>query len=95
MNDRPVTIPPELLRKSGEVALLTVIDAVLDVPVDGLPDRVALVRRYLEAALDAVPDSRRTAFLVIARCSPATPAETARPTGKVLASGGNRRRRPQ
>jgi hypothetical protein len=67
MNDRPGTIPPGLLRRSGEVALLTVIDAVLDVPVDELPGRVALVRRYLEAALEAIPDTRRTAFLVIAQ----------------------------
>jgi hypothetical protein len=55
------------LRRPGEVALLTVIDAVLDVPVGELPGRVALVRRYLGAALDAVPGSRRATFLVIAQ----------------------------
>lgn len=67
MNDRPGTISPESLRRPGEIALLTVIDAVLDVPVSELPDRVALVRRYLGVALDAVPGSRRTTFLVIAQ----------------------------
>lgn len=67
MDDCSGIFPPELLRQPGEVALLTVIDTVLDVPVDELPDRVALVRRHLEAALEAVRDTRRTAFLVIAQ----------------------------
>jgi hypothetical protein len=67
VNDRPGTIRPESLRRPGEIALLTVIDAVLDVPVGELPDRVALVRRYIGVALDAIPGNRRTTFLVIAQ----------------------------
>jgi hypothetical protein len=67
MNDRPGSISPESLPRPGEVALLTAINAVLDVPASELPSRVALVRRYLGAALDAVPGSRRATFLVIAQ----------------------------
>jgi hypothetical protein len=48
-------VTPESLPRPGEVALLTAIDAVLDVPPGDLPGRVALVRRYIAAALDAVP----------------------------------------
>lgn len=67
MNDRPGAISPESLPRPGEVALLTAINAVLDVPADELPGRVALVRRYVGAALDAVPGTRRVTFQVIAQ----------------------------
>jgi hypothetical protein len=67
MNDRPGAISPESLPRPGEVALLTAINAVLDVPADELPGRVALVRRYIDAALDAVPGTRRVTFQVIAQ----------------------------
>jgi hypothetical protein len=51
----------------GEVALLIAISAVLDVPADELPGRVALVRRYIGAALNAVPGARRVTFQVVAQ----------------------------
>ena len=51
---------------SGEIALLTAIDAALEATAGELPDRVALVRWYLGAALDADPGSRRATFKVIA-----------------------------
>jgi hypothetical protein len=38
---------------------------VLDVPSGEFPGRVALVRRYVGAALDAVPGTRRVTFQVI------------------------------
>jgi hypothetical protein len=60
------TVTPQSLPRPGEVALLTAISAVLDVPPADLPGRVALVRRYIAAALDAVPGSRRARFQVIA-----------------------------
>jgi hypothetical protein len=52
---------------NGEVALLTAIDAALDASPGDLPGRVALVRRYLGAALDAEPGNRRATFKVIAQ----------------------------
>jgi hypothetical protein len=52
---------------NGEVALLTAIDAALDAGPGELPGRVALVRRYLGAALDAPTGSRRATFKVIAQ----------------------------
>jgi hypothetical protein len=67
INDRPGAISPESLPRPGEVALLTAIDVALDVSVGELPGRVALVRRYIGAALDAVPGSRRATLLVIAQ----------------------------
>jgi hypothetical protein len=67
MNDRSGMLSPESLPRPGEVALLTAIDAVLEVPANELPERVALVRRYVGAALDAVPGTRRVAFQVIAQ----------------------------
>ncbi len=67
MSDNSGAISPELLPRPGEVALLTAIDAALDVPADQLPRRVTLVRRYIGAALAAVPGSRRATFLVIAQ----------------------------
>ena len=67
MNDRTGAISPESLPRPGEVALLTAIDAVLDVPASELPGRVALVRHYIGAALDAVPGSRRVTFQVVAQ----------------------------
>ena len=67
MNDRSGILSPESLPRPGEVALLTAIDAVLEVPANELPDRVALVRRYVGAALEAVPGTRRVAFQVIAQ----------------------------
>lgn len=67
MSDSPGAISPESLPRPGEVALLTAIDAALDVPADRMPGRVALVRRYIGAALDAVPGSRRATLLVIAQ----------------------------
>jgi hypothetical protein len=67
MNDRTGAISPESLPRPGEVALLTAIDAALDVPAAELPGRVALVRHYIGAALDAVPGSRRVTFQVIAQ----------------------------
>jgi hypothetical protein len=67
MNDHHSAISPESLPRPGEVALLTVINAVLDVPAGELPGRVALVRHYVAAALDAVPGTRRTTFQVIAQ----------------------------
>jgi hypothetical protein len=67
MNDHPGILSPESLPRVGEVALLTAIDAVLEAPDGELPDRVALVRRYIEAALDALPGTRRVAFQVIAQ----------------------------
>jgi hypothetical protein len=67
MNDHANAVSPASLPRPGEVALLTAINAALDVPAGELPARVALVRRYLDAALDAVPGSRRATFLVIAQ----------------------------
>ncbi len=67
MSDRPGALSPESLPRPGEVALLTAINAVLDVPADELPGRVALVRRYIGAALDAVPGTRRVTFQVVAQ----------------------------
>ena len=67
MNDRHGTVSPESLPRPGEVALLTAIDAALDVPAGELPGRAALVRRYISAALDAVPGSRRARLMVIAQ----------------------------
>jgi hypothetical protein len=67
MTDRPGDLSPESLPRSGEVALLTAINAVLDVPAGRLPGRVALVRRYIGAALDAVPGTRRVTFQVVAQ----------------------------
>jgi hypothetical protein len=67
MNDRSRVLSPESLPRPGEVALLTAIDAVLDVPAGELPGRVALVRRYIGAALDAVPGTRRVTFQVVAQ----------------------------
>jgi hypothetical protein len=67
MNDRPEVLSPESLPRPGEVALLTAINAVLDVPAGKLPGRAALVRRYVGAALEAVPGTRRVAFQVIAQ----------------------------
>jgi hypothetical protein len=67
MNDGSGILSPESLPRLGEVALLTAIDAVLEVPVADLPDRVALVRRYVAAALEAVPGTRRVTFQVIAQ----------------------------
>lgn len=52
---------------SGEVALLTAIDAALDAGPGELPGRVALVRRYIGAAVDATPGSRKATFKVIAQ----------------------------
>ena len=63
----PGTLSRESLPRPGEVALLTAIDAVLEVPANELPGRVALVRRYVGAALEAVPGTRRVAFQVIAQ----------------------------
>ena len=60
-------LSPESLPRPGEVALLTAINAALDVPAGELPGRVALVRRYIGAALDAVPGSRRVTFQVVAQ----------------------------
>ena len=67
MNDRPGILSPESLPRPGEVALLTAIDAVLEVPASELPGRVALVRRYVGAALEAVPGTRRATFQVVAQ----------------------------
>jgi hypothetical protein len=67
MNDRPSTLSAETLPRPGEIALLTAISAALDTPASELPGRVALVRRYIDAALDAVPGSRRATFLVLAQ----------------------------
>jgi hypothetical protein len=67
MSDNSGAVSPELLPRPGEVALLTAIDAALDVPASQLPRRVALVRRYIGAALAAVPGNRRATFLVIAQ----------------------------
>jgi hypothetical protein len=67
MNDRPEVLSPESLPRPDEVALLTAINAVLDVPAGELPGRVALVQRYVGAALETVPGTRRVAFQVIAR----------------------------
>ena len=44
-----------------------VINAVLDAPAGELPGRVVLVRRYVGAALEALPGTRRVAFQVIAQ----------------------------
>ena len=38
MNDRPGILSPESLPRPGEVALLTAIDAVLEVPASELPE---------------------------------------------------------
>jgi hypothetical protein len=62
MNDRAEILSPESLPRPGEVALLTAIHAVLDVPAGELPGRAALVQRYVGAALEAVPGARRVAF---------------------------------
>lgn len=51
---------------SGEVALLTAIDAALDAAPGELPARVALVRRYVSAALDTIPGNRRATYRVLA-----------------------------
>jgi hypothetical protein len=67
MNDRPGILSPGSLPRPGEVALLTAISAVLEVPAAELPGRVALVQRYIEAALGTLPGSRRVAFEVIAQ----------------------------
>jgi hypothetical protein len=67
MNDHPGTLSPESLPRVGEIAPLAAIDAVLDAPAGELPDRVALVRRYIKAALDALPGTRPVAFQVIAQ----------------------------
>jgi hypothetical protein len=67
MNDHRGTLSPESLPRPGEVALLTAINAVLDVPEGELPGRVALVRRYIGAALDSVPGTRRVTFQVVAQ----------------------------
>lgn len=67
MNNRPGVLSPESLPRPGEVALLTAINAVLDVPAGELPGRVALVRHYIGAALDAVPGTRRVTFQVVAQ----------------------------
>ncbi len=67
MDDRRGVVSPGSLPGPGEVALLAAIYAVLDVPAGELPGRVALVRRYIGAALDEVPGSRRTRFQVIAQ----------------------------
>jgi hypothetical protein len=67
MSNNSSAISPELLPRHGEVALLTAIDAALDVPADQMPHRVTLVRRYISAALAAVPGNRRATFLVIAQ----------------------------
>jgi hypothetical protein len=67
MSDSSGAISPESLPRPGEVALLTAIDVAPDVPADQLPRRVTLVRRYIGAALAAVPGSRRTTLLVIAQ----------------------------
>jgi hypothetical protein len=67
MNQAPANLSPESLPRPGEVALLTAISAVLDVPADELAGRVALVRRYVGAALDAVPGSRRVTYQVVAQ----------------------------
>jgi hypothetical protein len=52
---------------SGEIALLTAIDAALDAEPGDLPARVELVRHYLGAALEAPTGSRRATFKVIAQ----------------------------
>ncbi len=52
---------------NGEVALLTAIDAALDAAPAELPGRVAMLRRYLGAALDAEPGNRRATYKVIAQ----------------------------
>jgi hypothetical protein len=67
MSDRHDALTPESLPGPGEIALPTAIDSVLDVPASELPGRVALARRYIGAALDAIPGSRRARFLVIAQ----------------------------
>ena len=66
MNETPSILSPGSLPRPGEVALLTAISAVLDVPADKRPGRVALVRRYIGAALEAVPGARRVTFQVVA-----------------------------
>lgn len=67
MNEPRVRLSPESLPGgNGEIALLTAIDAALDSEPGDLPARVALVRRYLGAALDAIPGHRRATFKVIA-----------------------------
>jgi hypothetical protein len=66
LNDRSGILSPESFRP-GEVPLLTAMDAVIKVPASELPRRVALVRRHVSAALDAVPGTRRVAFRVIAQ----------------------------
>lgn len=58
---------PRLVTELAEVTMLTAISAVLDVPADELPGRVALVRRYIGAALEAVPGARRVTFQVVAQ----------------------------
>ena len=52
---------------SGEIALLTAIKVALDARPGELPGRVALVRRYIGAAVDVAPGSRKAAFKVIAQ----------------------------
>jgi hypothetical protein len=67
MSDSPGAISPESLPRPGEIALLTAVNVALDVPADQLPSRVALVRHYIDAALAAVPGSRRATLLVTAQ----------------------------
>jgi hypothetical protein len=66
LNESPGILSPGSLPRPGEVALLTAISAVVDVPADELPGRVALVRRYIGAALEAVPGARHVTFQVVA-----------------------------
>jgi len=80
MAGRSGVLSPESLPRPGEVALLTAINAVLDVPADKLPARVALVRRYVGAALDAVPGSRRVTYQVIAQMLARDASRGSRPT---------------
>jgi hypothetical protein len=63
-DSRP-SIPP-LPGGAGDFTLLTAINVALDAPPGELPDRVAMVRHYLGAALDAGPGGRRATFKVLA-----------------------------
>jgi len=67
MDESPGILSPASLPRPGEVALLTAISAVLDVPASQVPGRVALVRRDIAAALEAVPDTWRVTFQVVAQ----------------------------
>jgi hypothetical protein len=62
-DSRPA-IPP--LSRTGEVALLTAINAALDAPPGELPDRVTMVRHYIGAALDAEHGNRRATYKALA-----------------------------